>query len=229
MGRAILTSNTHIFDWPDDCVNIINVFDTLTNATAITDATNASPINVEAVDHGYSDDDIVLITGVLGNTAANGTFKVTVVDDDNFTLNGSSGNAAYTSGGYTVKWSESFMKLRRMNNEDQSRSHRYRWYPHQKSIVVDYIDFSNDLVIDYSMRPDAITDIPEEYHMGLVAFNVTNLLKIPTPESDNYADLTASYSAHSKMLNNIMASIQTNLMSSTEPVELTDTERWDII
>ena len=37
-----------------------------------------------------------------GNTAANGTWTITQIDPDNFTLDGSIGNAAYTSGGVAV-------------------------------------------------------------------------------------------------------------------------------
>lgn len=37
-----------------------------------------------------------------GNTAANGTWNVTVIDPNNFTLNGSAGNGAYTSGGFAI-------------------------------------------------------------------------------------------------------------------------------
>jgi hypothetical protein len=69
----------------------------------ITGATNASPIAITATSHGYSTNDIVNINGVGGNTNANGTFQITVSDSNTFTLNGSSGNAAYTSGGIASK------------------------------------------------------------------------------------------------------------------------------
>lgn len=66
----------------------------------ITGATNASPIvlassNANLVSTGQS----VTITSVGGNTNANGTFLATAVDATHFSLQGSSGNAAYTSGG----------------------------------------------------------------------------------------------------------------------------------
>ena len=41
----------------------------------------------------------VLVSGVQGNTAANGIFAVTVTGPSSFTLNGSAGNAAWTGGG----------------------------------------------------------------------------------------------------------------------------------
>lgn len=66
----------------------------------ITGATNATPIVMEAVGHPFNDNDTVGIGEVGGNTAANGRWpKVTKVDDDHFSLNGSVGNGAYTTGG----------------------------------------------------------------------------------------------------------------------------------
>jgi hypothetical protein len=66
----------------------------------ITAATNASPIQItSSAAHGMSTGDWVFISGVLGNTYANGMWRITKVDNTNFTLIGSAGNAAYTSGG----------------------------------------------------------------------------------------------------------------------------------
>ncbi len=42
------------------------------------------------------------IAGVLGNTATNGTWTITVTGATTFTLNASTGNGAYTSGGLVV-------------------------------------------------------------------------------------------------------------------------------
>jgi hypothetical protein len=69
---------------------------------AITAATNATPIQITASNHGYRSGQKVTITGVLGNTAANGTWTVTQIDSNTFTLNGSIGSGAYTSGGVAV-------------------------------------------------------------------------------------------------------------------------------
>jgi len=63
-------------------------------------ATNASPIQITTIeDHGLTTGDTVFIDGVLGNTGANGTFIVTVTAAKTFTLDGSTGTGAYTSGG----------------------------------------------------------------------------------------------------------------------------------
>ncbi|MGE5488333.1 MAG: ubiquitin-activating E1 FCCH domain-containing protein [bacterium] len=66
----------------------------------VTAAMNTSPVRVTVHrPHSLETGDKVYISGVLGNTAANGYHTVTVVDDTSFTLNGVAGNGAYTSGG----------------------------------------------------------------------------------------------------------------------------------
>jgi hypothetical protein len=77
----------------------------MANATmggTISNATNANPIVITSANHGLSTGQKVVISGVSGNTAANGTFTITKVDNDRFSLNGSTGNGAYTGGGTWV-------------------------------------------------------------------------------------------------------------------------------
>lgn len=62
-------------------------------------ATFAAPISIQSTSHGLATGDIVKIVDVGGNTDANGTWTITVVDANNFTLDGSSGNATYTGSG----------------------------------------------------------------------------------------------------------------------------------
>lgn len=66
---------------------------------SVTGATNASPIVITSVGHGLKTGNIVTVANVLGNLAANGTFQVTRLTADTFSLDGSTGNGAYTSGG----------------------------------------------------------------------------------------------------------------------------------
>ena len=73
-------------------------------ALAIVGATNASPIVIQtSTPHFYSTGDRVVVGGVGGNTAANcpisTPWPVDVVDATHFSLRGSTGNGAYTSGG----------------------------------------------------------------------------------------------------------------------------------
>ncbi len=66
---------------------------------AITGATNATPIVITSAGHGLSTGTRVTISGVVGNTNANGTFVVTYLSSSTFSLVGTSGSGAWTSGG----------------------------------------------------------------------------------------------------------------------------------
>src|SRR5574344_1034744 len=68
----------------------------------VSNATNATPIVITAVGHGFLTGDKVFISGVGGNTAANGTFTITKLGADTFSLNGSVGNGAFSSNGSVV-------------------------------------------------------------------------------------------------------------------------------
>lgn len=65
----------------------------------VTGATNATPIVVTVVGHGYATNDRARIEGVLGNLAANGDWWINVLGANTFELVGSVGTGAYTSGG----------------------------------------------------------------------------------------------------------------------------------
>src|SRR5574344_708818 len=101
--------NTVVFDFTTTSSSspTINQDATTVNITA---ASNATPIVITATAHGFNTGDKVYITGVGGNTAANGTWVVTRLTADTFSLNGSVGNGAYTSGGTVrkanFKWSD---------------------------------------------------------------------------------------------------------------------------
>lgn len=63
-------------------------------------ATNASPIVLSTTTpHGWLDGYGIVVSGVGGNTAANGSWRVTVVDATSVELDGSTGNGSYTTGG----------------------------------------------------------------------------------------------------------------------------------
>jgi hypothetical protein len=71
-------------------------WDTVAN---ITGATNASPIVVTAASHNLVSGSTYTVSGVIGNTAANGTWVIGTVTTNTFALVGSTGNSAYVSGG----------------------------------------------------------------------------------------------------------------------------------
>jgi hypothetical protein len=65
----------------------------------ITAATNANPIVITTASaHGLSTGNDVIISGALGNTAANGTWPITYVSNTKFSIP-VAGNGTYTSGG----------------------------------------------------------------------------------------------------------------------------------
>ena len=68
---------------------------------AVTGASNSAVITITTgAPHGLVTGNAVVIAGVLGNTAANGTYAVTAATPTTFTLLwGPAGNGAYTSGG----------------------------------------------------------------------------------------------------------------------------------
>ena len=97
-------------DWDTHDISVVLV-DLDDYAKLITNATNATPIVVTSATHGFTSGDIVAITGVGGNTNANGIFKIANAATNTFELTGGTacnygtniaGNGAYTSGGYAV-------------------------------------------------------------------------------------------------------------------------------
>lgn len=71
----------------------------LSGSGSITGATNATPIVISQSAHGFANGDVVSITGVLGNQAANGTWVIANQTAGTYELVGSAGSGAYTSGG----------------------------------------------------------------------------------------------------------------------------------
>lgn len=57
------------------------------------------PITITSTAHGLTSGQQVVISGVVGNTNANGAWFIQVPDANHFILDGAQGNAAYTSGG----------------------------------------------------------------------------------------------------------------------------------
>lgn len=85
----------------NELIGWIAVNTTQTSAeVAISAATAATPIEITtSAVHGRATGDIVLIRDVQGNSAANGYWKITYVSTTKFTLDGSAGTVAYTTGG----------------------------------------------------------------------------------------------------------------------------------
>lgn len=100
-----------LVSWTGDTIKTVLV-DLNDYAKPITAATNATPIVVTAAAHGFASGDYVTISGVLGNLAANGYFRIANVTTNTFeltnplTLANVAGSGAYTSGGFAVDLSK---------------------------------------------------------------------------------------------------------------------------
>lgn len=76
-------------------------------------ASNATPIAITtSAPHTYLTGAKIDVYNVGGNTAANGTWTITVTGASTFTLNGSVGNSAYTSGGTAVPSATGDLRVR---------------------------------------------------------------------------------------------------------------------
>lgn len=68
----------------------------------VTNATNTNPIVITTdVDHGFETGNSIVIANVTGNTAANGTWTITKISDDTFSIP-TAGNGAHAGGGTVV-------------------------------------------------------------------------------------------------------------------------------
>ena len=98
LGTLVTATNYDLYVY-DNAGSV--AFDTIVpwinSGVAITAATNATPIVITTATHGVSAGDEVYISGVQGNTAANGTWIAAAVSGTTITLTGSVGNAAYTA------------------------------------------------------------------------------------------------------------------------------------
>lgn len=185
-SRKTITSTTHIFDYPSDCDVLGNVWDLDTNAGTITGATAATPIVITEVAHGRSTDDIVTIHDIAGNTLANGTFKITKIDADTYSLNSTVGAVAWTSGGKAFEETTSFLKMDIIPESESTLDDDSEYFLRSSQIIVDDVDFTNDLLITYIHSVSGITDIPTKYHLGIVAFGVMYLMDMPDPEARDF-------------------------------------------
>lgn len=67
----------------------------------IADVSQTTPIVIESVAHGLAEGQTVSVSGVGGEPGANGTFSVSIIDQDFFILNNSETKGVYSGGG---KW-----------------------------------------------------------------------------------------------------------------------------
>jgi len=228
--RKSLQSETHAFTKPSDCIRVEKLWDLGTTAKAVSGITAGTfpyvlPITfgggglviMSVTDHGFADGDVIMQHDVGGATEANGTFRISYISADSYALQGTGYSSAWTSGGYAFKiplWPD---EIKRIILPDASQDNDRKWYPRGNEIIVDDRDFTNDVMIDYEKAPSAITDIPAEYHEGLVSFAVLDLIRIPKSDDPTFGDIIESKRFHEGMLNMITAQIGLSLKASSEP------------
>jgi len=71
----------------------------LRNTGTVTGASSTTPIVITSASHGLTTGTRVTLSGIGGNTAANGTFTITNLTTNTFSLDSSVFNGTYTSGG----------------------------------------------------------------------------------------------------------------------------------
>ncbi len=80
---------------------------------SISDVTNTDPAEITSTAHGLEDGDEIDITGVVGSTGVNGTFVITLIDDDTFSVDVDAGGVYDTGGTWTGRkysWTEQWYK-----------------------------------------------------------------------------------------------------------------------
>lgn len=89
-------NGTNALQTPGGMANTMSVSYSISNTTGA----GVSPIVITTTStHSLASNQQVTISGVNGNTAANGTFQITVISSTTFSLNSTTGNGAYTGGG----------------------------------------------------------------------------------------------------------------------------------
>jgi hypothetical protein len=117
-----------------------SAFEGITKIGTVSGATNASPIVITtAASHNLVTGNTVQIYDVLGNTAANGKFVVTVTGPTTFSLNGSTGNAAYTSGGTVAQW-QTFLSVEKATLPNRYRGTAAPVYASSSTFTVAFIE-----------------------------------------------------------------------------------------
>jgi hypothetical protein len=102
--------NTKALSWTGDTQKAILVDATASTGSGlkiVTAASNANPVVYSSTAHGFSNNDVLVVGGILGNLSANQTGLAAAVATNTFDLNtleglAVAGSGAYVSGGYAV-------------------------------------------------------------------------------------------------------------------------------
>lgn len=226
--RYALTSNTNVFSFPSTAKIISKVWDYQGKSIAISGAANATGlIRITATAHGFADGAIVKIHDVLGCTEANGTWKIDYITADTFDLLGSTFANAYSSGGRVFEEKTNMTEIKRIHMADQTNHQSNKWFPRDKKIVIDDVNFENDIIIDFEKAASAITDIPDEYHEYLISWPVTQLMDLGKPDEPGYDDKVKALQFHSRNTKIVENDILKSFNQSSESLEIRDVLHFD--
>jgi LysM repeat protein len=142
------------------------------NSLKVAGATNTEPINITSPQHNLATGDMVIISGVLGNVAANGDWTVTVIDENTFSLNGSNGT---TSQPYVQNSGTITVETARVNDFSLSTA---------KVPLVNGTDRATFLFTVKSPADNKQANLTLQY--------VINQLEVPTTEAATIDDYQAS-------------------------------------
>lgn len=192
------TEGNIIFDFPSDLKSIRRIWDMDTNAVTVTGTSNSTVINVTVVAHGFSTGDTVTVHDVTGTTEANGTWIITKVDVDNFTLDESVYVSAWTSGGKVFQEEEGFDVIDQMPDTEATGSNEdpFKYYTRGTKIIIDDIDFENDIILLYRYIASILAEIPTEFHFGIVAYGVITIIRLPQDIDPHFQDYLNSLRIH---------------------------------
>jgi hypothetical protein len=138
------------------------------DSKTITNASHATPIVITSADHGLKTGDEISVSNVAGNTAANGTFTITKIDDNNFSLNGSKGNSAFTSDG---TWKMSTSRIPIISQPTVSLDFNYLLH-----------DATNERKIGFNVGPNGFLNYDEVVGVG----PLNKLYSRPNWDGDNF-------------------------------------------
>ena len=118
----------------------------------MTGATNTSPIVLSVPSHGLATGEQTTVSGVAGNTAANGTWPVTVIDSNTLSLTGSNGNGTYAYGGSIARANNRALLI--LAGRSLSNATRHN------QVLADYLEFGN-VAGTGSFEQQVVTPLPK--------------------------------------------------------------------
>ena len=157
----------------------------------IESSTNTAPISVKITGHGYTTGDVVTIAGHVTNTAANGTWTITKTDNNNFTLDNSTGIGIGGATGTALQ--SSFTVI--MNEISFNSDYYVRWIQCTKDKIFIGLTNKNDYVssivveYDYFSKLQRALEVKNGWTTGFIMDNNCHIID----QKGNLCSYTGSY------------------------------------